>query len=60
MRSALAPVPITVLFEDDRYIHLKIWVEKPEADIELPILPFEPKKIIFNTFDAVLCKVDYK
>ena len=53
-------VPITVLFEDDRYIHLKIWVDKPEADIELPLLPFKPKKIVFNTFDAVLCKVKYK
>ncbi|MEE9553956.1 MAG: M1 family aminopeptidase [candidate division Zixibacteria bacterium] len=53
-------VPITVIFDDDRYIHLKIWVDKPEADIELPNLPFKPKKIIFNTFDAVLCKVDYK
>ncbi|MEE9553955.1 MAG: M1 family aminopeptidase [candidate division Zixibacteria bacterium] len=53
-------VPITVIFDDDRYIHLKIWVDKPEADIELPLLPFKPKKIIFNTFDAVLCKVDYK
>jgi hypothetical protein len=53
-------VPITVLFEDDRYIHLKLWIDQPEADIDLPNLPFEPKKIVFNTFDAVLCKVDYK
>ncbi len=51
-------VPITVLFDDDRYIHLKIMVDKPEAEIELPILPLKPKKIIFNTFSAVLCEVD--
>ncbi len=53
-------VPITVLFEEDRYIHLKLWIDMPEADINLPNLPFEPKKIIFNTYDAVLCRVDYK
>lgn len=54
------PVPITVLFEDDRYIHLKLWIDQPEADIDLPRLPFEPKKIVFNTYDAVLCKVKYR
>ena len=53
-------VPITVLFEDDRYIHLKLWIDQPEADIDLALLPFEPQKIIFNTFDAVLCKVKYE
>ena len=53
-------VPITVLFEDDRYIHLKIWMDQPEIDIDLPPLPFKPKKIVFNTYDAVLCKVRYR
>lgn len=53
-------VPITVLFEGDRYIHLKLWIDQPEADIDLPGLPFEPKDIVFNTYDAVLCRVDYK
>ncbi len=53
-------VPITVLFEDDRYIHLKIWIDQPETDIDLPLIPFKPKKIVFNTYDAVLCKVKYR
>lgn len=53
-------VPITVLFEDDRYVHLKIWIDQPEADIDLPPLPLEPEKIVFNTYDAVLCKVRYR
>jgi aminopeptidase N len=53
-------IPITVLFEDDRYVHLKIWIDQPETDIDLPPLPFKPKKIVFNTYDAVLCKVKYK
>ncbi len=50
-------IPITVLFEDDRYVHLKLWVDKKVNDIELPRLPMIPKDIIFNTYDAVLCDV---
>jgi hypothetical protein len=53
-------IPLTVFFEDDKYIHLKIWVDKPEMDVNLPLLPFKPKKIIFNTYEAALCKVKYE
>jgi len=53
-------VPITILFDDDKYIHFKIRVDRPETDIDLPFLPYEPKKIIFNTYDAVLCEVSYR
>ncbi|MCP4583914.1 MAG: M1 family metallopeptidase [candidate division Zixibacteria bacterium] len=49
-------VPIAVLFDEDRYIHLKIWVDKPETVIDLPLLPYEPKDVVFNTYDAVLCR----
>jgi len=53
-------VPITVLFEGDRFIHFKVWVDQPVTTIDLPLLPYEPKKIIFNTYDAVLGEVEYK
>jgi hypothetical protein len=53
-------VPITVLFADDMYIHLKLWIDQPEMTIDLPKLPYKPEKIVFNTYDAVLCKVDYE
>lgn len=49
-------VPLTVLFDNDRYIHLRVWVDKPENIIDLPMLPYKPEKIIFNTYSAVLCK----
>ena len=49
-------VPITILFDEGRYIHMKIWVDKPETVAELPLLPYKPKKIIFNTYDAVLAR----
>ena len=52
-------VPLTVLFDDDKYIHLRVWVDQPEKDIELPALPYKPKKIIFNSYDAVMCDVKY-
>jgi len=50
------PVPLTVIFDKDRYVHLKIWVDKPLTATDLPVLPYKPKKIIFNTYDAVLCR----
>jgi hypothetical protein len=53
-------VPVTVLFEDDKYIHFRIWITKSEEQIALPVLPYEPEKVIFNTYDAVLCDVEYK
>jgi hypothetical protein len=53
-------VPLTILFKDDKYLHLKIWVDQPEMDVDLPLLPYKPEKIIFNTYDAVLCKVNYE
>jgi len=49
-------VPLTVLFDGDRYIHLRIWVDRPENIVDLPLLPYKPEKIIFNTYSAVLCK----
>ena len=53
-------IPLTVYFADDKYINLRVWVDKPECEIELPVMPYEPKKIIFNSYDAVLCKVKYE
>ena len=52
-------VPLTVFFEDDKYVNLKVLVDQPELDVDLPLLPFKPKKIIFNSYDAVLAKVKY-
>ncbi len=53
-------VPITVLFEGDRFIHFKAWVDQPLTTIDLPLLPYKPTKVMFNTYDAVLCEVVYK
>jgi hypothetical protein len=50
-------VPMTVVFEGNQFAHLKYWIDQPEMDIQLPPLPMKPKKIDFNTYDAVLCRV---
>ena len=50
-------MPVTVFFDDDKYVFLRIRINKPEDDINLPALPLKPKKIEFNSFGAVLCKV---
>lgn len=52
-------IPLTVFFNGEKYTHLQIWSEKPEEDIQLPALPENPKKIEFNTYNAVLCNVEY-
>jgi len=50
-------IPITVRFDNNRLVHLKLLIDKPEKEIKLPILPLEPKDIEFNTHNAVLCIV---
>ncbi len=52
-------IPLTISFDGERYAHLQIWSEKPEEDILLPPLPEKPKNIKFNTYNAVLCNVEY-
>jgi len=53
-------IPITVHFGNNRMVHLKLLIDKPEKEIELPLLPLKPKEIEFNTHNAVLCIVKYK
>ena len=53
-------VPMTVVFEGDQFAHMKYLINQPQMDIQLPLLPMKPKKIDFNTYDAVLCRVKYK
>ncbi len=56
-------VPIELDFGDKRYARLRITVQGPLSEIELPLLPAPPKKINFNIFQSVLCtsnEVDWK
>jgi hypothetical protein len=51
-------IPIKVIFDDDKLAYLRIRVDKPENEMNLPALPLKPKRIEFNTAGAVLCKVN--
>ncbi|MBX7153190.1 hypothetical protein K1X84_16295 [bacterium] len=51
-------VPIAIDFGDNRSARMRILVKGPLSQIELPLLPLEPKKIVFNYLESVLCEVD--
>ena len=48
-------VPVTIVFDEGRYVHYKIWVDKPEVEMTFPAMPYKTKDVVFNTYDAVLC-----
>ncbi|HMV25446.1 MAG TPA: M1 family aminopeptidase [bacterium] len=52
-------IPITIDFGDNRKARMRLLVKGPQSEIDLPLLPLEPKKIIFNDFESVLCEVNY-
>jgi len=49
---------LKVDFGDERYAYLRIFIEGPETDIVLPLMPFKPNKFEFNALESVLCKVE--
>jgi hypothetical protein len=53
------PVPVTLDFGDNRLARLRVMIQGPGGEFDLPIMPLEPKKIIFNDFESVLCEVEY-
>jgi hypothetical protein len=52
-------VPMTVLFEGDRQVRLRVLIDQPVKDFTLPPLPSEPRKVVFNDFYSVLARVEY-
>ena len=50
-------VPLHIEFSEGRYYKLKIWVKGPLSEMQLPLMPYKPKKIVFNDMESVLCKV---
>jgi hypothetical protein len=53
------PVLLYVDFGDNKYARLRVIVQGPSSQFDLPSLPLEPKKIVFNDMESVLCEVDY-
>lgn len=53
-------IPITIVFENGRNKTYSILIDRKVVYFNLDSLENEPKKVIFNDFDAVLCKVKYE
>lgn len=54
----LAFVPVSVDFGNDRWARVRVRVQGPLSEVELPILPLEPKDIVFNDLEGVLARVE--
>ncbi len=50
-------VPVTVDLGKDRKARVRVKVAGPESEIELPLMPSEPKKVVFNDLEGVLAEV---
>ncbi len=44
-------------FGKDRYARIRLMVDKPVTEIDLPLMPLKPKEIVFNDLESVLCEV---
>lgn len=50
-------VPIKIVFEGGGIARLRVMMTGEKAEFDLPPLPLEPKEIIFNDLESVLCTV---
>jgi hypothetical protein len=52
------PVPIRIDFEGGRFTWVRILVQSPTAEFELPLMDLAPKAVVFNDLQSVLCRVE--
>jgi hypothetical protein len=52
------PVPLLIKFDDRRYVRLRVMIQGKSNEFDLPFLPLEPDKILFNDLESVLCDID--
>jgi hypothetical protein len=50
-------VPVTLDLGKDRVARLRVKVRGPQTEIDLPLMPAEPKSLRFNDLDGVLAEV---
>ncbi len=50
-------VPVTLDLGNDRVARLRVKVRGPKSEIDLPLMPAEPKALKFNDLDGVLAEV---
>jgi len=52
------PVPLYVDFGDKRFARVRVIVKGPHTQVDLPLMPLKPEKIVFNDMESVLCDID--
>ena len=50
-------VPVEIDFGNNRYALLRVTVTGADSQFELPLMPAEPKELLFNVFESVLHEV---
>ena len=51
-------VPVTLDLGNDRVARIRVKVQGPKTEMDLPLMPAQPKSIKFNDLDGVLAEVD--
>ena len=55
--SFMMYVPVTVAFSNGTRARMRVLVKGPKSEPELPLLPAEPKNLVFNDMEGVLARV---
>jgi hypothetical protein len=56
----LMVIPIKIVYDDKKWSRIRIVMVGAQAEFDLPEMPLEPQKIIFNDIESVLCEVEYE
>lgn len=51
-------VPIRVDFANGQFTRLRVHLIGPVSEFDLPPLPLQPERIVFNDMESVLCRVE--
>ena len=51
-------VPLHIDFGAGKFASVRVFVKGRHSEFDLPLLPMEPKQIVFNDLESVLCEVE--
>jgi hypothetical protein len=51
-------VPLHLDFGGDKFAKVRVFLKGRHSEFDLPPMPMEPKRIVFNDLEAVLCEVE--
>ncbi len=50
-------VPVSVQLDGNQWARLRVHVKGPVTELDLPLMPSEPRRLVFNDIEGVLCEV---